>query len=893
MVARYLRETISLNHTYNLKHQRPFLESHYNRFFIQDLVKRLNHEKDIFLMEFRLFRALKNPGFMQAFLNRDFLNKHSQSLHHLLPQKKSDKLFLRTLQSQDQKLVFDRMYQSKFQEARKIMDRTKSLSRDDKAHIQRFLRIKMPEVLKEQKSHLWLTLHSLDLDLTPYPLLNLIRDVFTAPSLDETLEAISEQKYTHERTAFLQERALNLLKEDHSLLALSLVAAELFHECAPLFDEEQKAILEECLQLCKSWLHFMPEAVLTLDKTLGVYQEWVTLRAQDLYNMAIEPLGPLNQQVHALYQNYQASHNYLESHARQAHAEETQSPEEQRYILQGHYSYDLSQVEGYQHMKKEEEAYQKVHQLYQNHINDITEAFHKRTYGLQHMGQSEPPEDIKVRLEKKLQGCLKYLSVSASKVRQEKKPVLLRYKKHSKNHLQALKESLVEQFKPENESENHLYNQVFDKANQVLVGLNKSKSSVKFNLKQLFEEEPNIDLFAAQLYQRLCDFEAWLENSQASQITDYLLTELDIYPALLDSLKYVAVDPIHSGTECTGYILSYLCAIEYKKVLKDLKYHQINFDFDTLFCLAHAFCILDRVQHTHGNIPDLQVFKDTLIPAWDVLMEYCLPVGKGKFKLLWNPLSLFVYEYQAPIEIGESQFDPQKTFDPLTMATPVMSPAQPSSPPKASASPRSEEEDVFEAEDILELDTPDLLTTTEDIYRTHKPAAKTSQKNLHRSAPTEEKRKIPHYQAPGKFELYTAPTRRNPVAPISHQGVSLEDDELFGLMGQTIITNPSQNQSPPANPPEQAPAETKPDEKERKRWLEVTPSPAESDFYDDLVDNVLSKQKPKNSPKKRQNTEIRDYNSLVDEILKNNQLSDSADFDVSQTITKFTPKDNN
>lgn len=871
-----------------LSAQQRFYEERYCRFLILEALQTFQQLQQDLESEFILWTFLQHLDLLKQHLDKEFVLRHTDALYALLPPKKADRLFVHSLKNQEQRLVFDRMLNSQFEDIKRILkSNSPQLSEEERFHLFNFLRIKLPELFADQRPAIFALLqHRPGPDFVLASQAALIKELLQSEFFTQWLKERPESVHTQEYRQFLKEKALEACPEMDRLIVMSLISMDLFHEKAHLFETEHRQILTQLLNFTQSVASYMTEAVFVRESFLKELEEHMQRRARALYQLESGLLRPLYEELQVTHRCLQQHQQLLQIHSPQADPQ-------------------LSEQMGDTQVTQLQQRFKELNELYTRHMDEISQKFYKRLETLEKFKDKPTEKKLKPYFMKKLESCLRYIP----RAKQQIQPINICYQRWSEQYLLNQQMTWLEQVTWENDYEKLIAQRAFSKARNVLNGIHQSKGTVKLNLRQLFGDQLRKDTCISLLQEVLV--ELWqIAQAQPDETTDFLMRHLEIYfkgIGLPDSLQPSGL----SVEERAGYILAYLAQNEHIKLLVDLKYHQIIYDWNSLFNLSHALMILDsRIKDAQASLETH--FLRAMDPAWHCLTRYCLFAGSGQFNQLANPLSLFDYSYaEALEEYGSSPLEQTVSDEALQLVDfDEQPPALPSRSMRGSLAPPS-----VSWQDETSDTAEDQVTDTDDDYAMPNFQRRTSPKSLPLSP---ERRLIPHIPS-GKVEIYKAPERRPRTAG---EILPPEEDDFYKVLGQTYAgpspssattinhTNLSQKpdsiQFPSPSQEEQtfyrprgvteATSSDTTDtmaipprgdlRSKRERWLEltapsypsqkedtVTPSQQALDLHTTHISHDLDP------------TNDQDYYKLVEDILRRNRFDPNAPVNTGETLS--------
>ncbi len=901
-MADYLRSLISLDGHSMIGPRRLFYVERYARLLV---AKTLNHFHQLHQdleTEFVLWTFMQHLDLVRKMVDRSFVVRHTLAMQSMLPQKKADRLFLRTLANQEQRLLFDGMLNNKFEDIKRLLkSNSEHLSEEEGFHLFNFFRIKLPEIFNEHKKSVLLLLQGHPDPDFPLPFLeDFVRDLLQSEFFLNWLQGRPENLRNQEYRQFLREKASTASPEMDQILAVSLSAMDLFHEKASLFEPEQRQLLTHLLTFVQNLSGYMTEAVFQRESFMMALEENVTERVRVLYQLEANILRPLYDELQGAHTRSTQTQQFLHAQAKQT-------------------GKAISALDGFADLEQHQAHFQYLNNLYTKHMGEITQGFHKRQETLEKLKSPEFANKRKGYFLKKLDSCLRFIP----RAKREHKPVVVKYHKIPEAILLSEQESALGNFIAENDYEKLICLRAFEKGRNILNGLHQSKGTVKLNLRQLFGEALSKERCFVLFQEALA--ELWqVASAHPDETSDFLLHQFEIYLKGLGLPEYPSRSGL-SAFERTGYILAYLAQSEHIKLLVEVKYHQLIYDWEALFNLSHFLLMLDsRLRNSQASFEDH--FCNTLDQAWDCLTHYCLFAGPGQYNQLANPLTLFDYSYaEALDEYGsppltltllDSPDDDISDFGLLHLEAPAAQAALPTA-----RSPKSPQALVPWQENTPAAPEPAAAYADDDDDDYGSPVLRRGPAAPAAGVPggvTPGRRLIPPAPASGKVEIYTAPSRR--AMPGAGQIMMPDEDDFYKVMsGQTVNVPPA---TPAASPPPPAPpapppppvagagetpfyrsrgamaAEPEPpvpaakSKPKREPWLELTPQPHKAENYDDIMDHILTRSQgpggassapaPAKAPDP---TNDGDYNQLVEDILRRNRFDPNARVSSGETIS--------
>ncbi len=829
--------------------KRQVLDENFGHFWITQTLQQLQQELNEIETRFTVWFFLNHLSFLKPLINGEFMERHRMVIEHLMPQKKADKQFKRTTKANEQNLIFDRMSNNKFEDVRRILKNYyKGFSEEDAFHIFNFLRMKLPAFLSNQQPLLMDVLRAQSPDVGGNPFFcQFLHFCFFSEDFQNAFVEMQEDEQLHKKNfqQFLKTLAEQFGDPEDMFLPVLLNAIDLYHEKARFFDKQQRQILAQGLELMQQLVYYIPDA--SLDKEcvseniVALYEE----RTQAQYHTEAKTLEQLGQEIGDL--SRQGGRNM---HIRINH----------------------------------------LNKIYERHQQQMSELYHKRRDTLTKWTAEQSPggqkRSRKQFVQRKIKSAQQFLRRNAVK----KLPTLtVPYKVYPAPYIDAQQKEAKDGYTWDNSFEEEIVDLAFDKARLVLKAINESKSTVQLNLKILFNAEPRQSEFLKMMAQ-LREQVTSAEHLHHHPGFLYVKETLDPY---FQGLKLPELsEPVGmSYRQMAGYIVGYLGHTSHLRLLLNQQYKQVVYGFRELFQLAHALnlfaLIQEQGQHSHFSV----LYQQSLFSSWDLMVDYCLFVGEGKYDFIANPLSLQDFSWSPPItEFGLQSFD---MTEPEGSATPSFGLLSMDAPTEALVP--VEEDTGFSLLSLEDPDDPTSVTPNSPPKEIEDPSAfqfgrsrrarRPGGGGLNSSRPPSEapsteakppsnatptppslpggRRRLP--VSPEKFNMYQPPQRpAAPVVPISDQ-----DFGSIPLPGQ-LPAPPAKPSTPPgpstptpsSRPPAAAPPRrgTQPLElsstqdiqrqrkpqgtaqntpEDRKRWLEITPDHAENQKYNQVLDSIL------------------------------------------------------
>lgn len=861
-VADFLRQLIQPEIYSLITVKRQVTDETFGQFWIDQTLFQLRQELNEVETRFTGWFLMNHLGLIKPLIDAEFIERHRAIIEHLMPQKKNDHLFQRTTKNKEQNLIFDRMINNKFEDVRRILKTYfRSFSEEDAQHIFNFLRIKLPEFFLNQQDLLMAILRAQSPDVGGHPFVSqFLYSLFFNPAFRQAFADLQNDEQAHKKSfqQFLKQQAETFGDPEDYLLPTLLSAIDLYHEKARFFSSAQRATLAEALELMRQLLFYVPDASLDKEGLLNNIQNLYEERTQAQYHAEAQSLEQLGREIGEL--SRQGTPNI---HIRINH----------------------------------------LNKIYEKHQQQITDRYHKRRDTLSKWLVEESPggqkRSRKGFVQRKVKSAQQFLTRNAVK----SLPALtVPYKVYQANFMDTLQAEIKEQYPWENNFEEEIADLAFGKARLVLKAINESKSTVQLNLKILFNAEPNQQIFLRVMAALKAKIESalHLENHPGFRYVQ------EAFSPYFEGLKLPALqEPLElSYREMSGYIVAYLGQTSHLRLLLNQQYKQVVYDFRELFKLAHALQMFALIQETQqANFVPL--FQHSLFRAWDLLIDYCLFVGEGRYDFIGNPLSLQDFSWAPPLtSFGVPDFEGPDTprdhdFDTFSLDGPDWDPVA--------------EDEMGSGFSLLSLDEPEESVADFDFDEPETaPEPALDQPSAFRFGPPETppapqpkslnpggppptgapglppgsgRRRLP--VAPGKFNLYQAPKKtggapRLPLASASSEGIDdygQHQPGEFTLPGSLPMTPaspaapspaPSASAPPPFAMPSSSPAFELSSTQEfatsssaelaaedlspeaRKRWLEITPDYQENQQYNQVVDSVLEKKElplPKLEPR--------------------------------------------
>lgn len=803
-VADFLRQLIQPEIYSLITVRRQVTDETFGQFWIDQTLLQLRQELNEIETRFTGWFLVNNLQLIKPLIDAEFIERHRAIIEHLMPQKKADQLFKRTVQSKEQNLIFDRMINNKFEDVRRILKTYfRSFSEEDAQHIFNFLRIKLPEFFSAQQDVLMAVLRAQSPDIGGHPFVTqFLYRLFFNPAFREALSGLQEDEQAHKKTfqQFLKQMAETFGDPDDLLLPTLLSAIDLYHEKARFFSAAQRNTLAEALELTHQLLYYVPDTSFDKEGLLNNLQALYEERTQAQYHAEAQTLAQLGQEIGQL--SRQGGPNM---HIRVNH----------------------------------------LNKIYERHQQQMTELYHKRRDTLTKWLIEEKPGGQKPSrkgfVQRKVKSALQFLTRNAVR---PLPPLTVPYKVYQGQHLDALQAEIKGQYPWENSFEEEIADLAFGKARLVLKAINESKSTVQLNLKILFNAEPK----QTDFLRAVAALKTKIEQAYQVEHHPGFHYVKQAFTPYFEGLRFPPDDEPLGLTyrEMAGYIVGYLGHTSHLRLLLNQQYKQVVYDFRELFKLAHALQMFALIQEQqHSPLPLL--FQHSLDRAWDLLIDYCLFVGEGKYDFIGNPLSLQDFSWAPPLsEFGVPAFEGPDTprdhdFDTFSLDGPSWDPVA--------------EDEVAGGFSLLSLDDPDAFDDDE-VVQERGPAA-LEPPSAFRFGPPESppaprppalnpggppptgapdlpavpgRRRLP--VAPGQFNLYQAP--KAPAAPIPSAS---DTSEVYNQTSGPAFEWGATQEVPltPVPPESVQPAE-------RKRWLEVTPDYQANQTYHQVVDSVLEQQ---------------------------------------------------
>jgi hypothetical protein len=835
-VADFLRQFIQPEIYSLITVKRQVTDETFGQFWINQVMLQLRQELNEAETRFTAWFLMNNLSLIKPLISAEFIERNRMIIEHLMPQKKADQLFKRTLKNKEQNLIFDRMINNKFEDVRRILKTYfRSFSEEDAQHIFNFLRIKLPEFLLNQQELLMTVLRAQSPDVGGHPFVTqFLYSLFFNDDFREAFSQLQDNEQEHKKSfqQFLKQLAETFGDPEDLLLPTLLSAIDLYHEKARFFSVEQRSTLAEALELVNQLLYYVPEASFDKEGLLGNIQNFYEERTQAQYHAEAQTLEQLGKEIGELSRQGGPSMHIRVNH---------------------------------------------LNKIYERHQQQMSDLYHKRRDTLTKWLAEESPggqkRSRKHFVQRKVKSAQQFLTRNAIK----SLPALtVPYKVYPAPFLDAQQSEIKEQYPWENSFEEEIAELAFGKARLVLKAINESKSTVQLNLKILFNAEPR----QSEFLKVIAALRTQMKDAHHLEHHPGFVYVKEAFTPYFEGLRLPHLkEPLGmTYREMAGYIVGYLGHTSHLRLLLKQQYKQVVYDFRELFKLAHALQLFALIQEQHqSSFPVL--FQHSLFRAWDLLVEYCLFVGEGKYDFIGNPLSLQDFTWAPPLsDFGAPAFagpevPKDKDFDVFTLEGPNWDPVS--------------EEDLSTGFSLLSLDDPDEDDDDDDnpaIKELESPSAfrfgtpdATERPALPAPGSTPAQRALPPGLAPtgapelppapgrrrlpgspGKFNMYQPPRRPGgtqplPPLPAAPQTDTKEHENThhgeFTLPGTLPITphhafelSSTQDLPPKKQPPPSAAPE------ERKGWLEIT-----SEYNDN----------------KR-------YNQVVDKVLENNQLNPNA-----------------
>lgn len=756
VLADYLQQLI-LPEPYGLIGvQRRVLDEKYSLYWIRESMHQLDQALQGLETDFTVWLLLQNIELLKRVISVDFIDRFRMVIEQMFPAQPKAGPFNQKKKDQGGGL-FDRMNNNKFDDARRLIKANKaSFTEEEHLQLFQFFKARLPEFLKTHQQLLKnvLIAQSEDAGGNPFVSAFLAAIFFSEPfaTCFQTLEA-HEDRYKQTYQNFLRDKCESMANKSDPLVPMILVAMDLFHEKAGFFRPNEREVLAQGLDLLEGLMKFLSEDYFNKEDLMQTFQSLVDTRVQAQFHVEGQALQSLGQEIGALAQSAETGARIRANH---------------------------------------------LNAIYERHNKDMSDNYHKRRDTLDKLNQGKGPSwtNRKQFIQRKLKACQQYLTRAPKRSQQ---PIEIPYRDYAPEFLAAKQKELSETQTWDNDYEKQILELGFEKANMVLKSLNQSKSTVKFNLKVLFNGEPTQERFLqafAEVGQQLRNLQA---NYPKSETLGYVGAVLHRYLVGLRVPDHNQGEPFYDSTARIGYITAYLAHVSHIKLMMNLQFQQVIYDFQTLFDLVHALYLLDAValQPTMGLG---EHFRQMLIPSWYAMLRYCLMIGSGQYHFVSNPLALHDYSWQPQLSFGVNAFgdDDDDDFSTLTMdsddADHVRFRAR-----GQTVGPAAEEAPAprFRAGGRRAPAISDYADDASDDYADEPPTAKPAQPEMP-AMPS--RRLLP--SSPGKFEMYSAPTRRQPV-----QTNNLDDDDFYQVMGQTQESRASE---PPALPPAQSPSRLQP-----------------------------------------------------------------------------------
>lgn len=840
-VADFLRQFIEPEIYGLITVKRQVTDEAFGQFWINQVMLQLRQELHETETRFTAWFLMNNLPLIKPLINAEFIERNRMIIEHLMPQKKADQLFKRTLQNKEQNLIFDRMINNKFEDVRRILKTYfRSFSEEDAQHIFNFLRIKLPEFLLSQQELLMTVLRAQSADVGGHPFVTqFLYHLFFNDAFQEAFTQLQENEQAHKKSfqQFLKQLAETFGDPEDLLLPTLLSAIDLYHEKARFFSSDQRNTLAEALELVHQLLFYVPDASFDKEGLLGHIQNVYEERTQAQYHAEAQTLEQLGREIGEL--SRQGGPNM---HIRINH----------------------------------------LNKIYERHQQQMSDLYHKRRDTLTKWLVEESPggekRSRKHFVQRKVKSAQQFLTRNAIK----SLPALtVPYKVYPAPFLDAQQKEIKEQYPWENSFEEEIAELAFDKARLVLKAINESKSTVQLNLKILFNAEPR----QSEFLKVIAALRDQVENAIHLEHHPGFVYVQQAFTPYFEGLRLPqSEEPIGmTYREMAGYIVGYLGHTSHLRLLLNQQYKQVVYDFRELFKLAHALQLFALIQEQHqSSFPVL--FQHSLFSAWDLLVEYCLFVGEGKYDFIGNPLSLQDFTWAPPLsDFGAPDFagpevPKDRDFEAFSLDGPNWDPvADDDLSAGFSLLSLDDPEDLDDADDFSppkELESPSAFRfgTPDPSERPGLPApgstASPSPKALPPGStptgapqlpPVPGRRRLP--TAPGKFNMYQPPKKpggTQPLPPLPDAGSNEDYGNThhgeFTLPGSlpTGYTDPPAAQQRQPTTPQHAFELSSTQElssgtravpeasgEARKRWLETTPDYSDNKRYNQVVDQVL------------------------------------------------------
>lgn len=743
VAAEYLQQLIMPEPYGLIGVQRQILDEKYALYWIRETLHQLAETLQNLETEFTVWIFTQNLELLKKVLNVEFIDRYRMMLEQMFPPQKPVSPF--NQRKKQESALLERMSSNKFDEVRRLLKSGRDkLSEEDVFHLFHFFKARLPEFLKTHKKVLSAVLRSRSENAGGNPFVSsFLAAIFFAEPFELHFAKLheNEDRYKQAWQNFLRDKCESLVNKSDPLVPIILASMELFHERAGFFRPAERELLAQGLELLEGLMRFLTEDYFNKEDMLQQFQGMVETRVQAQFHVEAQVLQSLGQEIGALA--YQADQG-----AR---------------IRANH-----------------------LNAIYERHTKEISDAYHKRRDTIEKLSQSKGPSwtSRKQFIQRKLKACQQYLQRAPKR---QSLPVSIPYREYPPEFLEQRQKELMDGLVWDNDYEQQIMELAFEKSNMVLKALNQSKSTVKFNLKVLFNGEPQQERFLAAFAQIRDRLNTQLAAQPQNETLLYLRAVLHRYITGLRLPEYS--DESFYGTQaCIGYIAAYLAHVSHIKLLVNLQFQQVIYDFHTLFELVHALQMLDMAE-AQSNLRFEDHYRQSLIPAFHNLLQHCLMIGSGQYHFVANPLTLHDYSWVPPVSFGLNAFgdDEDEDFTLLAMGDDEPSDDKLRFPAliEEKKPVRAESDKPFrfrgrQPDPEPEPALPDEQDSDEDDI-------------LSLPAPPSRRRVLPA-AAPGKFEMYSAPTRRPP--PIMNP---VEDDDFYKVMNQTQASKPDEPALPAFN----------------------------------------------------------------------------------------------
>ncbi len=725
VVAEYLQQLILAEPYGLIGVQRKVLDEKYAMFWIRETLHQLSQTLQSLETEFTVWIFMQNLELLKKVLTVEFVERYRMMLEQMFPPQKPLSPF--NQRKKQESALLERMSSNKFDEVRRLLKTGRDkLSEEDVFHLYHFFKARLPEFLKTHQKTLNEVLRSRSEDAGSNPFVSsFLAAIFFAEPYEQQFARLheNEDRYKQAWQNFLRDKCESLVNKSDPLVPIVLASMELFHERASFFRPAERELLAQGLELLEGLMRFLTEDYFNKEDMLQQFHSMLDTRVQAQFHVEAQVLQSLGQEIGALaYQSDQAAR-----------------------IRANH-----------------------LNVIYERHTKEISDAYHKRRDTLEKLNAGKGPSwtSRKQFIQRKLKACQQYLQRVPKR---QAVAVSIPYREYPAEFLEQRQRELMEAQSWDNDYEKQIMELAFEKANMVLKALNQSKSTVKFNLKVLFNGEPQQDRFLAAFAQIRDRLNTQLAAQPQSETLQYLRAVLHRYLTGLRLPEY-SDESFYGSQSAVGYIAAYLAHVSHIKLLVNLQFQQVIYDFHTLFELVHALQMLEMAE-SQVNLRFEDHYRQSLIPAWFCLLQHCLMIGSGQYHFVANPLALHDYSWTPPISFGLDAFgdDDDEDFTLLAMGDApeendmLRFPAVVSEEESTSAKPFRLRGRKASDADLPDDQEPD--NTPLDVQNL--PAVPG-------------RRRIPA-ASPGKFEMYSAPTRRQQPVLNPVEG----DDDFYKILGQT------------------------------------------------------------------------------------------------------------